>query len=609
MHALENPMSRPHLLLLLCAPSLAWAAPKLLEASPSSGAPGTLVTLSGVSLDEVSTVLVCGQETELVKSTGPQLSFRVPDGEGVCGIEVRTADGETASLTAAFRYAAELGDDHDAEDHPEYRGEDEVVTGTRVARRISDVPVLTEVIDADRIESKGAVCLIDALTYEPGVRVDNLCSICNTTGVKLSGMPAAYTMLLVDGVPSYSSLGQTYGWLMLSAADIERIEIIRGANSILNGTDAMGGVVNVITKAPEEGASARMMLEGGSFGYHYLTGAGGLRRGDWSLSLVGSHSAHDSVDRDGDEVSEFTGYQRGNLSSTVRYDRDRVDVLARVTATQETRQGGGLGSVVEVLSDERRLMSETILTQRLEASAVVDVHVSDDVDLETTLSAISHLQDSDYEEEVYVGEQQMVFAQQAVVAKLADTYSLVGGAAYRGEFLQENLALSEYEYHMVGVFAQGDWMPNRWFEVLHGIRYDYHNEFGHIITPRVSVRGNPMPELTLRATGGSGFRAPTTFYEYAHGVRPEGYQRLMSADKAETSWNGNLSAQLDLGRKFRATVEGGVNRVNDPITVEATEEGNVEVFNADGALTIYSTDIQVQSSPIDPLYLTAGYGY
>ncbi len=605
---MRNPVAP--IALILGIPGLAWAAPTLQVAVPSSGVPGQVLTLEGSGLDQVSEVLVCGQEAVIKTASARAVTLVLPDAAGVCDVEVRSEAGESAKLVGAFRYSTQAqAHDHDEDEGPEYRGQDKVVTGTRIARRVGDTPVMTEVIDSARIESKGASCLIDALTYEPGVRVDNMCSICNTTGIKLSGMPAAYTMLLVDGVPAYSSLGQTYGWLLLSAADIERIEIIKGANSILYGTDAMGGVVNVITKAPTEDPTARLTLEGGQFGYHYLTASGAMKKEDLSLSLVASHTAHDSLDRDGDEVAEFTGYERTNLSSAVRYQRDKVDVLARVSATQDTRQGGGLGSVIEVLSDERRGMSETILTRRLEGSAVVDYHVHDDLDLETTLSIVSHYQDSDYEGEVYVGEQFMLYAQEAAVAKLSRSYSMVGGASYRGEFLKENLAISEYEYHMAGAFFQGDWMPDPRLEVLHGVRYDYHNVFGHIVTPRVALRGSPIPELTLRLTGGTGFRAPTTFYEYAHGVRPEGYQLVMSADKAETSRNATFSAQLDLGRRLRATVEGGYNRVQDPITVDTTEGGDIEVYNSDGALTIISTEVQVQSSPVDPLFLTAGYGH
>ncbi|MBN2800881.1 MAG: TonB-dependent receptor [Deltaproteobacteria bacterium] len=598
------------LLALLAQPAL--AEPTLYAPSPSQGAPGTLITLRGTGLVEGAQVRVCDAPAQDVRVLSAEsLSFTLPaHPPGICSLQLTLPDGSGTTLAAALRYvdapapAAPKGEDTQA-----YRGEDQVVTGTRIARRVTDAPVMTEVINAASIEAKGAVCLLDALTYEPGVKVDNMCAICNTTGVKLSGMPHQYTSLLIDGVPIYSSLGQTYGWMMLSAADVDRIEIVKGANSILYGSDAIGGVVNVITAAPGDEATARLTLEGGTQGYHYLTGSAGSRKGPLSVNLVATHAASDDFDRDGDEVSELTGYERANMAGTARYTTDKVEVLSRASATQENRQGGGMGSIIEVLSDERRGFSETILSTRLDGSTSVTLHVNPDLDWESTVAVNQHLQDSDYEGEVYVAKQRMIFAQTSALASLSDRYSLVSGLSYRGENLDENLALSEYNYNYTGVFAQGDWMPSRKVEVLHGLRYDYHNVFGSVVTPRLSLRLRPWHALTLRATAGTGFRAPTTFYEYSHGVRPEGYQLVMHADKPETSRNVNLSAQLDKGRGFRATVETGWNQVNDPISVQTNAEGMIEVYNVDDALDILSAEVQVQTSPVEGLNLTAGYGH
>ncbi len=597
----------------------AHAGPTIKDIHPDQGHThgGTQIHVHGNGFESGSTVTMCGERVQEQKVLDGDeiLVVTAPHAAGICDLVVTAPDGTQTTLAASFRYTdaaphVEHDDhDHDHEDGPEYQGRDTVVTGTRVPRRMADTPVLTELIPAEQIEAKGAVCLIDALTYEPGVRVDNMCSICNTTGVKLAGMPGRYTSLLIDGVPIYSSLGQTYGWLMLSAADIQQIEIVKGANSVLYGTDAIGGVVNVITKRPSEDPDGRVTAEYGAFDYHYLTGSASVKRHDVGVALVATHTAHDAVDRDSDEVSEFTAYQRANMAATVTYDTEKVEVLSRVSITQETRQGGGMGSYIEVLDGEQRSMSETVLSQRIDGSAVIDVHASDVLDLETTIAASQHLQDSDYEGEVYVGEQHMLYLQQSAVALLHDRYSLVAGGSYRGEVLEENLAIGEYQHHQGGAFLQGDWAPARSFELLHGARFDYHNVYGPNFTPRLSARYSPVGVLTLRATGGTGFRAPTTFYEYAHGVRPDGYTLLMNVDKAERSLNAAGSAVLDLGRPFRASVEGAFNRVNDPITVGVTTDGDIEVYNADGHLDVISVEGQIQSAPTDWLQLAAGYGH
>ena len=598
-------------------PSAAIGAQIIDHLDPSQGKPGggVEVRVLGSGFIAGDTATLCGEPVAGLRfvSANELVLVAPPHEPAFCDLVLRDPDGVETTYAAGFRYSESAPEPprSDGEpEAPEYRGRDTVVTGTRVARRLADTPVLTELISADRIEAKGAVCLLDALTYEPGVRVDNMCSICNTTGVKLSGMPGRYTSLLIDGVPIYSSLGQTYGWLMLSAGDIAKIEIVKGANSVLYGTDAIGGVVNVITRRPEDEPHARMTAEMGAYGYHYLTGSASAKKGDMGVSLVATHTSHDSIDRDGDQVSEYTGYDRANMASSFTWSTDRLDAMTRFSVTQEKRQGGGLGSFIEVLSDDtRRGMSESILSQRLEGSSVLDYHANANLDLETTLALTHHVQDSDYEGEVYVGDQLMIFAQQAAVAELSKRYSLVSGLAYRGEFLDENLAISDYQYHMGGVFLQGDWAPSHRFELLHGVRYDYHNVYGSIFTPRLSIRYSPLDVLTLRGTAGTGFRAPTTFYEYAHGVRPEGYEMLMEADKAERSLNASGSVVLDTGRALRASLETAFNRVQNPITVETSEEGNLVVFNADGDLDVLSMEAQIQSSPVEWLRMSAGYGH
>ncbi len=492
-----------------------------------------------------------------------------------------------------------------------------VTTGTRTRRRIKETPVKTEVVPRTRIEQKGAANLAQALDGEVGIRVDNQCSICNTTNIKLMGMPGRYTLLLVNGIPMFSSLGTVYGFVFMSAADIRQVEVVKGASSVLYGTDAIAGVVNVITRRPGRRGGAQLVLEGGMFGYYNLAGYASARKGPFSLSLVANHTAHGKIDGDDDGISEFTGYKRTVASATGRWRPDKkTELMLRVSGLQENRQGGGMGHYLSVLNDYdpqngtgRRLVSETILTQRLESALKFTRKFDKGVWMETVASLVYHLQDSDYEGEYYRGTQWMVYAHQIVGWKAHQKYTLLGGLTYRYESLEENIALAEYNYHIPGVFLQGEWKITRWMEFLHGFRYDWHNEFGHVFTPRANFKFTPHELLSIRAGVGTGFRAPTTFYEYAHGVRPEGYELLMNADKAETAVNANLSVTFGYRNWIKATVESSYTRVKDAITVDLTDEGNIEVFNVEKLLHVVGTEVQLASQPWKYLFLEAGWGY
>jgi outer membrane receptor for ferrienterochelin and colicins len=491
-----------------------------------------------------------------------------------------------------------------------------VVTGTRTRRRLKDTPVRTEVVTQQRIESKGAASLSDALSYEPGIRVDNTCSICNTTGIQLGGMPSRYSLLLIDGIPLYSSLGQTYGLLNMPAANIERIEIVKGPGSVFYGTDAIGGVINIITRKPHRHPHSYILLEGGMYGHRQAVGSMSFRKGIFGLSLVGTYSAQDKIDRDGDQVSEITGMQRGSMALTMNFDFNREHrLLLRVSGIVEARQGGGLGSFMEVLDDYdrkkgtgRRAFSETIFTDRIEGALVYHGRLKG-MRLQTTLSASYHDQTSDYEGEVYRGQQVMFFAQQLLSFQLHPRYELMGGADFRLEWLEENLALSDYMYLIPAAFVHGSWQITDWLEFLHGLRFDYHNVFGAVVTPRANLKIAPVPWMIWRMTFGTGFRAPTTFYEYAHGVRPQGYKLLQNAKSPESSFGGSISATLDFGRRLILSLEGSYNRVNNAITVDVTDEGNIEVSNVDQPLDVLGFEAQAQTQILSWLQASAGYSF
>jgi outer membrane receptor for ferrienterochelin and colicins len=435
---------------------------------------------------------------------------------------------------------------------------------------------------------------------------------------------------MVDGLPVFSSLGLTYGLLQVDTMNIKQVEIVKGANSVLYGTDAISGVVNIITRVPKRGGEGSAIAEFGTFGALRLAGYGAFRKDAFSLGMKASYTTHDRVDRDGDGISEYTGFNRLNASAIARYVfSSRTKLQMRFSVLNETRLGGAAkGSLLEIQSDfrpnadpskgetfGRRALSEAILTTRFGGGLKFSHRVSQWLTMTTSVTALHHKQDSDYEGDVYVGEQTIFFAQQAFQINILNRVLVQTGVTYRYEGLSENRALSEYQYHLPGVYAQAEWLVVRWLELVGGFRYDYHNTFGHVPTPRLGFKIAPVRGLTFRGVWGTGFRAPSTFYEYAHGARPQGYQLVNDASKPETSMSANVSVTYTPGKWLSLTLEGAWNRIQDPITFEvldssstAGREGDVRVFNSDGELQVFSFEAQVQSNPVSWLQLNAGYG-
>ncbi|MCD6423806.1 MAG: TonB-dependent receptor, partial [Elusimicrobia bacterium] len=143
--------------------------------------------------------------------------------------------------------------------------EEVVITGTKTERKLKDVPVRTEIITAKEIEEKGAASLYEALEGIPGIRVEQQCSYCNFSIVRIQGMAAGHVQVLIDGQPIFSGLAGVYGLQQIPTANIERIEIVKGAGSALYGASAIAGVINIITKKPEKEPEVEVSA---SFGEH-----------------------------------------------------------------------------------------------------------------------------------------------------------------------------------------------------------------------------------------------------------------------------------------------------------------------------------------------------
>ena len=129
-------------------------------------------------------------------------------------------------------------------------GEEIVVTATRTPAIIKNVPIRTEIITSERIREKAATTVYEALDAEPGVRVEQQCSNCNFSILRVEGLEGGYTQTLIDEQPTFGGLAGVYGLQQIQTGNIERIEVVKGSGSALYGSDALGGVVNIITKEP-----------------------------------------------------------------------------------------------------------------------------------------------------------------------------------------------------------------------------------------------------------------------------------------------------------------------------------------------------------------------
>ena len=128
-----------------------------------------------------------------------------------------------------------------------------VVTGTLKESFVSESPVKISVYTAKYLQQTIAPTnLMESLKLMNGVQEISSCALCNTNSISINGLPGAYTAVLIDGTPAYGNLASVYGLNGIPINATERIEVIKGPNSTLYGSEALAGVINVITKNPQQ---------------------------------------------------------------------------------------------------------------------------------------------------------------------------------------------------------------------------------------------------------------------------------------------------------------------------------------------------------------------
>ncbi|MEC8723888.1 MAG: TonB-dependent receptor, partial [Bacteroidota bacterium] len=186
-----------------------------------------------------------------------------------------------------------------------------VITGTRTFVRKTNSPVIVNVLNSAMLESVQACNLSEGLKFQPGLRVETDCQTCNYTQLRMNGLGGGYSQILINGRPIFSPLTGLYGLEQIPVNMVERIETIRGGGSTLYGSNAIGGVVNIITKIPKvngfELSYTQQSIKGAAKDEIYNANTTVVSSSQTAgLSLFANKRDREYYDANGDNFSELT---------------------------------------------------------------------------------------------------------------------------------------------------------------------------------------------------------------------------------------------------------------------------------------------------------------
>jgi outer membrane receptor for ferrienterochelin and colicins len=424
-----------------------------------------------------------------------------------------------------------------------------VVSGTLKEVSRTESPVSVEVYTPKFFFKNPTSNIFDALQNVNGVRPQLQCNICNTGDIHINGMEGPYTMVMIDGLPIVSGLSTVYGLMGIPNSIIERVEIVKGPASTLYGSEAVGGLINVITKNPSKAATFSLDLNATSYNEFNADIATRLKAKKAKGLLSLNYFNFDKIwDINKDNITDMTLQKRFSIFNKWNFDRPTgraADISLRYFT--ENRWGGQLNWTPEFYGTDS-IYGENIKTNRFELLGNYQLPFKDKVMFNYSYNY--HDQKSAYGTKVYNANQQIAIGQ-LTWNKEAGKHDLLMGAAFRYTFYDDNTPITAdktdlklnkpWNIMLPGVFLQDQIKVNEKSTVLLGVRYDNNSEHGHILTPRINYKWAVNSTNSLRLSVGSGYRVVNIFSE-DHAALTGAREVVIAEDlKPERSWNGNLN--------------------------------------------------------------------
>jgi len=488
-----------------------------------------------------------------------------------------------------------------------------VITATRVETPLREVASSVTVIKADEIERRGAVSAADALRDVPGLSVVRQGGQGHLTSVFLRGAKSEHTKVLVDGVCVNDTIspGGGFDWANMPAEDIERIEVVRGPQSVLYGSDAIGGVIHIITKRGKGKLGGYVKAWAGSYNtFGESIGAGGAVKWlDYYVTLSrldtkGFSAADVSMgnhERDGFGRTAFTA--KVGIAPTECFE---MVVLAKgLWAKSGIDDGGGPhmddpdrlnGQEQWIFRVEPRLsLLDGRWEQKFAFSYVTDERYDHDGPAGGRIRADYHGQRTKFEWQHNVQlhpTNTLTFGMETEEQAGSSSYFTdEWGFDYRDHFSRQTL-------RMWGYYVQDKINIADTFFTTAGVRLDDYDQSGRACTWRVAPAvWIKETQTKLKASAGTGFKAPTLYQLYV----PIYGNGDLSPERS-CGWEAGFE-QYFCNRRLGFEAVYFENRFRDLIDFQGSGYVNV------GSAWSKGVECNVTWRPLDRLEFKANYTY
>ncbi|CAA0232747.1 TonB-dependent receptor [Tenacibaculum maritimum] len=506
------------------------------------------------------------------------------------------------------------------------------ITGTRTDKRRTNSPVIVNVVNSETLANVQACTLSEGLKFQTGLRVETDCQTCNYTQLRMNGLAGGYSQILINGRPIFSPLTGLYGLEQIPTNMIDRIEVVRGGGSALYGSSAIGGTVNVITKIPKKNNYEVSYTYQNTKGMndHIITGNATVvnEEKNAGASFFINNRNRGLYDANGDNFSELPELKNNSFGTNIFFlptENQKLEI--NFSKMNEYRYGGEMVDKAPHLALQSEERTHDVYIGNID----YQINFNDNKSAIITYAAAQYTGRDHYtgifpddptaiQEHLKrppYGTSETTTFQGGVQLNHQVENFLNGNAVFTvgSEYVQDDVfdEITAYEYKVdqltknLGIFFQSDWEITNKLNLLAGIRFDNHQlntkptqenipqtVTNNVLSPRISFLFKPFENSQLRATWGTGFRAPQAFDTDLHiAFAGGGVSRVQLAQglKRERSNSYNVSFNYDKPTEhyiYGFTVESFYTQLKDAFFLYPIGEDQFgerfEKRNGDGAV-------------------------
>jgi outer membrane receptor for ferrienterochelin and colicins len=481
-----------------------------------------------------------------------------------------------------------------------------VVSSTRSTRTIKDIPTRVEFIAGEELEEKGNMKSGDIrmlLNESTGIQTQQTSATSANASIRIQGLDGRYTQILKDGFPLYSGASSGLGLLQTPPLDLKQVELIKGSASTLYGGGAIAGLVNLISKTPEEKRELTFHLNGSSGKGFDLNGFYGQRFKKVGTTIFAAHNRNWAYDPAEIGLTAIPKFERYVLNPKLFvFFNEKSKLNFGVNTTIETRLGGDI-KYIEGQGDSIHSYFEENKTQRYSTQLAFDHRFNDTHGFSFKNSVSYFNRQITIPDFAFDGTQIASFTEATYSNTKEKTEWVAGVNLWTDNFQEKQLdTLSKRNYDLItiGSFAQNTWKATKWLNLETGFRTDYVVDHGFAFLPRLAALFQITPKITSRVGGGFGYKAPTIFTEESERIQ---YRNVLAINSNTNQIEKSYGANVDVNYRTSFAddrVSFSINQlffftyIDKPLLLQPQASGLYQFINANGNTNTKGTETNIK---------------